>query len=101
MQQFASERIQARFQEAAATFLDAAHQSMAAQATVKLLSVSPLYANTKNRNDAVKLLASDVEAAIGIKANLLFRTPGALHDSLQTLMDAYMDAADGIYYAAK
>ncbi len=95
-----SPKIQARFDEAAATFLQEANDSKAANAVVEFLKAAESdrqYA-TGGRNVCVRRLATDVEAKIGMTATLLFRTPGALHDSLQTLMDEYEDAMDGIYY---
>lgn len=95
-----SPKIQARFDEAVATFLRDANDSKAANAVVVALRATESdrqYA-TGGRNKCVKQLAADVEAKLGMSATLLFRTPGALHDSLQTLMDAYEDAMDGIYY---
>ena len=97
---FCSPKIAERFQEAVEVFRTEANDSKAANAVIRLLlsteSDKP-YA-TGSRNECVRRLATDVEAALGFSANLMFRTPGALHDSLQTLMDAYMDAMDGIYY---
>jgi hypothetical protein len=98
--EFASPRIAARFEEAAQRFLDAAHNSAAAHAAVKLLKAADSdkrYA-TGSRNRCVEQLAQDVEQGIGMTANLLFRAPGRLHDALQELMDVYVDAMDGIYY---
>ena len=84
------------FQEAAEVFREAAHNSRAADAVIaRLLQADPRYA-TDDRNASVRQLARDVESDIGATAALLFRTPGALHDSLQTLMDAYEDAIDTI-----
>jgi hypothetical protein len=95
-----SPKIKARFDEAVATFLTEANDSKAANAVVDALRATESdrqYA-TGGRNVCVRRLASDVETKLGMTATLLFRTPGALHDSLQTLMDAYEDAMDGIYY---
>jgi hypothetical protein len=97
---FASSRIQDRFQAAAEEFRIAAHDSKVANTVLELLYATEsdqLYA-TGSRNECVRRLAADVEARIGMSANLMFRTPGALHDTLQTLMDAFEDAMDGIYY---
>lgn len=97
---FASPRIAARFADATRAFLLEAHTSLAATATVACLygAESDQRYATGNRNACVEQLAKDVETVLGTPANLLFRTPGPLHDSLQTLMDAYEDAMDGIYY---
>jgi hypothetical protein len=81
------------FQEAIARFLDATHESAAAHAAVELLQESNQYA-CDNRNKAVEELAQAVETRIGTKANLMFRSHGALHDALQELMDAYVDKVD-------
>lgn len=98
--EFASPRINTRFEEAAQRFLDDAYNSKAAVAAVDLLKATKsdkCYA-TNGRNKCVEQLAQDVEKTIGMSVNLLFRTPGRLHDSLQELMDAYENAMDGIYY---
>jgi hypothetical protein len=95
-----SERIIHRFQTAVEKFREEAHDSKAANAVIALLMKSEsdkLYA-TGGRNKCVERLARDVEMQLGMKANMMFRTPGRLHDSLQTLMDAYEDAMDEIYY---
>lgn len=97
---FISPRIQARFEESANQFLEEANYSMAAHAVVAHLFVTESdkrYA-TGDRNKCVRQLANDVETFIGTHANLLFRSSSTLHNSLQTLMDAYEDAMDGIYY---
>jgi hypothetical protein len=97
---FVSDRIRDRFLEAAEAFREAAHDSKAANLVIELLLASrsdKCYASG-SRNACVEKLAQDVETRLGMQANLLFRTSGALHDSLQTLMDAYEDAMDGIYY---
>lgn len=98
-----SPRIHERFREAAETFRVTAHNSRAANAVLELLYASESDARyaTGERNECVERLAKDVEARIGCPANLMFRVSGALHDSLQALMDAYMDAMDGIYYLTK
>lgn len=99
---FVSDRIRDCFEQAVTIFRVAAHDSKAANHAIQLLQESrsdQRYA-TGGRNDCVRRLAEDVESYLGMKATLLFRTPGALHDSLQTLMDAYEDAMDGIYYHA-
>jgi hypothetical protein len=97
---FCSPRIAERFQEEVEAFRVAAHDSKAANEVIRLLmsTESDKSYATGSRNKCVRKLAEDVEASIGFSANLMFRTPGALHNSLQTLMDAYMDAMDGIYY---
>jgi hypothetical protein len=96
---FASSRIMGRFLDAAATFLEAANNSLAANTVLeRLIAPSANYESFDDRNELVKCLAGDVEARIGCSANLLFRTPGTLHDALQSLLEAYLDAADGIYY---
>ncbi len=97
---FASSRIQDRFQAASEEFRIAAHDSKVANTILELLFASESdnrYA-TGSRNECVRRLAADVEARLGLSANLMFRTPGALHNSLQSLMDAFEDAMDGIYY---
>ena len=97
---FCSPRIAERFQEAASTFMEEAHSSRAAHAVLELLLTTETdkpYA-TGTRNECVRRLSEDVEKRIGGPANMMFRTPGALHGSLQYLMDAYWDAMDGIYY---
>ncbi len=97
---FVSPRIKDRFLTAAEEFRNAAHNSKAANAIIDLLMATESdckYA-TGGRNKCVRRLAADVESQIGLPAKLIFRTPGPLHDSLQTLMDAYEDAMDGIYY---
>ncbi len=81
------------FQEAIARFLDDAHQSRVAHAVVEHLQQSQKYAGD-NRNKSVEALAHDVEAQLGLTANLMFRSHGALHDALQELMDAYVDSVD-------
>lgn len=97
---FCSPRIAERFQEEVETFRQVANDSKAANAVIQLLMAAEsdrLYA-TGSRNECVYKLAEDVEAVLGVSANLMFRTPGALHNALQNLMDAYWDAMDGIYY---
>lgn len=97
---FASSRIQDRFEAAAATFLLQAHNSKVAHAVLAHLKAAEsdkTYA-TGSRNECVARLATAVETELDLTANLMFRTPGALHDALQSLMDAYEDAMDGIYY---
>lgn len=97
---FASARIQDRFEAATATFLLQAHNSKVAHMIVELLYAADsdkTYA-TGSRNECVARLAAAVETELGLKANLMFCTPGALHNALQSLMDAYEDAMDGIYY---
>jgi hypothetical protein len=101
--EFASPRITTRFEEAAQRFLDTAHNSRAAVAAVELLKATESdkrYA-TGGRNKSVEQLAVDVEKEIDMSANLLFRAPGGLHDSLQELMDVYEDTMDSIYYTDK
>lgn len=96
---FASSRIMDRLLDAAATFLETANNSLAANIVLeRLIAPSANYESFDNRNELVKRLADDVEERMGCSANLLFRTPGTLHDALQELLDAYLDAADGIYY---
>ncbi len=97
---FVSPRIRDRFQVEAETFLMKAHNSRVAHMILDNLYAAESdkrYA-TGRRNDCVRRLAEDVEATLGMPANLMFRTPGALHDALQSLMDAFEDAMDGIYY---
>jgi hypothetical protein len=97
---FCSPRIVERFEEAAETFRVATHNSKAANAVLELLlsaTSDKVYA-TGSRNKCVRRLAEDVETTLGCSANLLFRSPGALHNALQDLMDSYYDAMDGIYY---
>jgi hypothetical protein len=97
---FVSERIEARFQKAVKIFLESTHGSIISHSIVEHLrsQSGPEKYGGDNRNIAVETLAKEVEAATGLKANLMFRTEGHLHDCLQTLMDAYWDAVDGIYY---
>ena len=97
---FASPRITERFVDACAIFIQTANDSAAANMVIHLLvhAESDRPYAIGGRNDAVRRLASAVEETLGMKANMLFRTPGPLHDALQTLMDAYEDAMDGIYY---
>lgn len=97
---FTSTRIQDRFEAATATFLATAHNSKVAHMIVDLLKAADSdkpYA-TGGRNQCIARLATAVETELDLTANLMFRTPGALHDALQSLMDAYEDAMDGIYY---
>ena len=97
---FCSPRIVKRFEEAAETFRIATNDSKAANAVLELLlsaTSDKVYA-TGSRNKCVSRLAEDVEKTLGCSANLLFRSPGALHNALQDLMDSYYDAMDGIYY---
>lgn len=97
---FASPRIQDRFQAATEIFLIKANNSRVAHMIVDLLYAAEsdkAYA-TGSRNQCVARLATAVETELGATANLMFRTPGALHTALQSLMDAYEDAMDGIYY---
>jgi hypothetical protein len=82
------------FHTAISRFLEAAHQSAAAHKVVELLQ-SPHYAGD-NRNEAVEKLAKDVESELGMTANLMFRSRGAVHDALQDLMDVYVDAVDSL-----
>lgn len=97
---FASDRIKARFQKFANNFLEETHRSIISHSIVEhLLSVEgPTKYGGDNRNVAVQVLAKDVTDATGLRANLMFCTEGHLHNCLQTLMDAYWDAIDGIYY---
>ncbi len=97
---FVSPRIAARFQEAAQTFLKATNDSAAAHKVLQYLqdAESDQQYATGGRNVCVRRLATDVEKTLGMRATILFRTPGPLHNALQTLMDAYEDAMDGIYY---
>lgn len=97
---FVSDRIMNRFMAITETFREAAHNSIAADTVISLLleSDSDLQYATGSRNECVERLAKDAEARMGLQADLLFRRTGALHNSLQTLMDHYMDAMDGIYY---
>jgi hypothetical protein len=98
---FASSRIMGRFLDAATTFLETANNSMAANIVLeRLVAPSATFESIDNRNELVGALAADVEERLGCSANLLFRTPGTLHDALQELLDAYLDAADGIYYTS-
>ena len=80
------------FQQAVKLFLEAAHASKVAHSVVEHLQ-SQKYAGD-NRNKSVEELAKDVEAQLGLSANLMFRSSGALHDALQELMDVYVDAVD-------
>ena len=97
---FASERIHTRFLEATKAFLEQTHMSVISHSIVEhLLSADgPSKYGGDNRNIAVQVLAKDVQEATGLRANLMFCTEGHLHDCLQTLMDEYWNAVDGIYY---
>lgn len=95
-----SSKIQDRFQDAIAKFLEEAHNSVTANSIVQHLmkeNAASRY-DIDNRNTVIETLASDVETETGIRANLMFRTPGHLHDCLQNLMDVYLDTIDGVYY---
>jgi hypothetical protein len=85
--------------EAEEKFLKEALNSRAANAVIKCLSAenaADKYA-IENRNQAIEVLAVDVEAEIQCHAALMFRTPGPLHDALQDLMDSFVDSVDGTY----
>ena len=97
---FFSSRITDRLTKAAEAFLEAAMNSPASNMVLeRLLHPSTNYQAFECRNALVAALATDVEAQLGCSANMLFRSPGPLHDALQSLLDAFLDAADGIYYA--
>lgn len=100
---FASERIETLFLEASRTFLEETHLSIISYSVVDLLlsAKGPVKYGSENRNKGMETLATDVETATGLKANLMFRSEGHLHDCLQTFMDAYLDAMDGICYTDK
>jgi lipopolysaccharide biosynthesis regulator YciM len=91
-----SNKISIRFNKAIEEFQRVANNSLAAQYVVEELA-NDTYAEM-GRNDAIEALAKAVEARLGSSATLLFRTPGPLHDALQTLFDVYLDKVDGIYY---
>jgi hypothetical protein len=75
------------------------HHSRAADLIVECLNFGESGRYTgSNRNTIVKNLADDVEQKLGCPANLMFRTPGHLHDSLQTLLDEYLNWKDRISY---
>jgi hypothetical protein len=97
---FASERIAQRFDKAVKVFLQETHNSVTAHTVVDCLMAEdgPARYGGDNRNQVVPQLAKDVEGRTGLSATLFFRSEGHLHDCLQTLLDAYLDAVDGIYY---
>jgi len=100
MQTTTNSCIQNRLLEAVDTFREKAHDSKVANEIISLLlriNSDKQYA-TGGRNECVSRLAEDVESRLDMKANLMFRAPGALHDALQALMDVYEDATDGICY---
>ncbi len=99
---FFSSRIAGRFTRVAEAFLDAAHNSPASNMVLeRLLHPSTNYSSFEDRNALVSALATDVETHLGCTASMLFRAPGPLHDALQSLLDAFLDAADSIYYTEK
>ena len=96
---FASERIQSTFEAARDQFLTATFESTVAHHVLQRLQTSaPAYAEASTRNDLVRQLAADVEADLGVPANLMFRTSGYLHDCLQDFLDVYLNCVDGVYY---
>ena len=87
------------FETAVQKFLTETCCSRAAVQVVECLNTEDSGRYTgSNRNVIVKNLAEDVEQKLGCSANLMFRTPGALHDSLQTLLDEYLNWKDRILY---
>ncbi len=94
-----SESLNNQFNNAIVTFLQTTHSSRASVEIVNCLrtDTSGRYTDM-NRNVIVKNLAEDVENNIRCSANLMFRTPGILHDALQTLLDEYLNWQDGILY---
>jgi hypothetical protein len=97
---FASDRIESRFRSEANAFLEETHLSVISHSIVEhlLSEEGPVKYGGDNRNVAVQMLEKDVTNTTGLSANLMFCTEGHLHDCLQTLMDAYWNAIDGIYY---
>ncbi len=98
-----SSKIQNRFQDAIAKFLEEAHNSVTANSIIQHLmreNSASRYDND-NRNTVIETLATDVETETGIRANLMFRTSGHLHDCLQSLIDVYLDTIDGVYYPSE
>ena len=94
------QQLLAALEAASAEFLKKTGRSQAAEAILRLLMTSlqesryPTRYSEGSRNSIVGALATDIEHEIGAPASLLFRTPGELHDSLQSLLDAYLDAVD-------
>ena len=88
-----------QFEQAKAEFLSVAHASRTATQILECLTSTKddRYA-VSDRNQIVKNLAEDVEAAIGCPANLMFRSPGVLHDALQALLDSYLNWYDRVLY---
>lgn len=87
------------FDAAVQKFLTETHFSRAAeQIVICLKSDSKGRYSDKNRNVIVKNLAEDVETALGCSANLIFRTPGPLHNALQDILDEYLNWCDTILY---
>jgi hypothetical protein len=95
-----SEILDSTFNEALVKFLQDTNSSRASLQIVNCLrnDQTGRYA-VPNRNEIVKNLAEDVETALGSSANLIFRTPGYLHDTLQTLLDEYLNWYDRILYS--
>lgn len=94
-----SNNLNNEFQYAMTEFLQICHTSRAASQVVECLveNKSERY-SVENRNTIVKNLAEDVETALGVTANLMFRMPGPIHDALQTLLDEYLNWVDCILY---
>ncbi len=94
-----SDSLNSQFDQAQAEFLSVTHASRTATQILECLKSAKddRYA-LSDRNLIVKHLAEDVEAAIGCSANLMFRSPGVLHDALQALLDAYLNWYDRVLY---
>ncbi len=97
-----SEILDSNFNQALVKFLQDTNSSRASLQIVNCLrnDSTGRYA-VSNRNEIVKNLAEDVETVLGSSANLIFRTPGYLHDALQTLLDEYLNWYDRILYSKK
>lgn len=95
-----TEKLNSRFENAIAQFLEESNYSRAAYSVIEKLKDenSKILYDRKNRNIAVEVLASHVESDIGCTASLMFRCDSPLHNSLQTLMNVYYDTIDGVYY---
>ena len=90
-----SQFYQQHFEVASSTFLEHAHASRAAHAVLDCLRQDvEKYAAFEDRNALVRQLGADVETCLGVPARLMFATSGVLHDQLQELLDAFLDASD-------
>lgn len=94
-----SDSLNNQYQQAQSEFLSVTHASRTATQILECLNSAKddRYA-VSDRNQIVKNLAEDVEAATGCTANLMFRSPGVLHDALQSLLDAYLNWYDRVLY---